>query len=161
MDSHPSIWSSSRVSISNKDEDYEREAAERRSSASPVLKTRCGSVTEVGRTPSSSSIVSSGRLSGRSMSVATTSPRYSIGGVTPKLRPPRTLPVEAEMEGMAFLLDGVTYRRSLQDVISMKTMLLKLKRILQQDEFTTAVSTRVFGLAHGRAFASVNPEAPF
>ena len=95
------------------------------------------------------------------MSVATTSPRYSIGGVTPKLRPPRTLPVEAEMEGMAFLLDGVTYRRSLQDVISMKTMLLKLKRILQQDEFTTAVSTRVFGLAHGRAFASVNPEAPF
>ena len=149
MDSHPSIWSSSKVSLSKNEDkggvdDAESEAVvDRRSSASPVLKGRCVSVTEFGRTASPLGSGSGRVAGGRSMSAAASaSPRHfsGVGVVTPKLKPPRTLPVEAEMEGMAFLLDGVTYRRSLQDVISMKTMLLKLKRILQQDEFTTAVS---------------------
>lgn len=151
MDSHPSIWSSSKVSLKKNagedddgvDEAAAAETAERRSSASPVLKGRCVSVSELGRTASplagGSGRVSGGRSTSAAASVSQRHP-MSGGGVTTKFKPPRTLPIEADLEGMAFVLDGATYRRSLQDVISMKTMLLKLKRILQQDEFTTTVS---------------------
>lgn len=57
----------------------------------------------------------------------------SHGGST-ILKPPRQGSVCADDDDM-ITIDGFTYRHLVQDVTNFKTMLLKLKRVIQEDEF--------------------------
>ena len=52
-------------------------------------------------------------------------------GVTTILKPPRQGSVYADDDDMV-TIDGFTYRHLVQDVTNFKTMLLKLKRVIQE-----------------------------
>lgn len=69
-------------------------------------------------------------------SSAPDSPRYSLGssGVPSPLRPPRQLASSDSDESAMMRVDRGTYQHMYQDVVHIKTMLLKLKRVLQEAE---------------------------
>ncbi|XP_026286309.1 uncharacterized protein LOC113211966 isoform X2 [Frankliniella occidentalis] len=69
-------------------------------------------------------------------SSAPDSPRLSLGssGVPSPLRPPRQLASSDSDESAMMRVDRGTYQHMYQDVVHIKTMLLKLKRVLQEAE---------------------------
>ncbi|ELU15316.1 hypothetical protein CAPTEDRAFT_221576 [Capitella teleta] len=67
------------------------------------------------------------------------------------MKPPRDTPSFGDEEIVT--MDGFTYRQLLQDIRTYKTMLLKLKRIIQQDEIGTPWK-------NGLMFPGSNPSSP-
>ncbi|XP_034245217.1 uncharacterized protein LOC117647543 isoform X2 [Thrips palmi] len=108
--------------------------ASRESDGSTSLLARHSSVHTRSR-PTAQANIQAG-LNSSGPSSAPDSPRYSLGssGAPSPLRPPRQLASSDSDESAMMRVDRGTYQHMYQDVVHIKTMLLKLKRVLQEAE---------------------------